>query len=106
MIWYSLLKFPDPDKKGKLVIDINREGMKMLTDACQQMGLDYIPSVGNFLTIDFGRDAMPIYDALLHEGVIVRPIGVYGLPNHLRVTIGLPEENARFIDSLQKVLNS
>jgi histidinol-phosphate aminotransferase len=68
------------------------------------MGLGYIPSVGNFLTVDFGRDAAPIYEALLHEGVIVRPIGVYGLPNHLRVTIGLPEENARFVDALRKVL--
>ncbi len=85
-------------------VQINREGMKMLTEACQQMGLGYIPSVGNFLTVDFGRDAMPIYEALLREGVIVRPIGVYGMPNHLRVTIGLPAENARFIDALQKVL--
>ncbi len=87
-------------------VRMNREGMRFLTEACGQMGLSYIPSVGNFLTIDFGRDAMPIYDALLREGVIVRPIGVYGMPEHLRVTIGLPEENARFVDALQKVLNS
>ncbi len=86
-------------------IRVNNEGMKILTEACGQLGLDYIPSVGNFLTIDFGRDAMPIYEGLLRAGVIVRPIGVYGMPNHLRVTIGLPEENARFVDSLQKVLN-
>ena len=86
-------------------IRVNNEGMKMLTDACDQLGLGYIPSVGNFLTIDFGRDAMPIYEGLLREGVIVRPIGVYGMPNHLRVTIGLPEENMRFIDSLKEVLS-
>ena len=48
---------------------------------------------------------MPIYERLLREGVIVRPIGVYGMPNHLRVTIGLPEENMRFIDSLKKALS-
>jgi histidinol-phosphate aminotransferase len=71
---------------------------------CHALGLGYIPSVGNFLTIDFGRDAMPIYEALLREGVIVRPIGVYGLPNHLRVTIGLKAENERFIQSLKRVL--
>lgn len=99
----ALVALDDQDHLERSV-QINRDGMKMLTEACQQMGLDYIPSVGNFLTIDFGRDAMPIYEALLHEGVIVRPIGVYGLPNHLRVTIGLPEENARFVDALQKVL--
>ena len=78
--------------------------MAFLTDSCTEMGLAYIPSVGNFLTIDMGCDAMPIYDALLHKGVIVRPIGVYGMPNHLRVTVGLAEENARFIDALREVL--
>jgi len=86
-------------------IRINNEGMKMLTDACDQLGLGYIPSVGNFLTIDCGRDAMPVYEGLLRAGVIVRPIGVYGMPNHLRVTIGLPEENMRFIDSLREALS-
>ena len=78
----------------------------MLTEACDQLGLGYIPSVGNFLTIDFGFDAMPIYYGLLQEGVIVRPIGVYGMPNHLRVTVGLPVENKRFIDSLKKLLGA
>jgi histidinol-phosphate aminotransferase len=66
--------------------------------------LKYIPSVGNFLCIDFGRDAMPIYEVLLSQGVIVRPIGVYEMPNHLRVTIGTPDENERFIESLKRVL--
>ena len=87
-------------------VRVNNEGMKMLTNACDQLGLGYIPSVGNFLTIDFGCDAMPIYDGLLQEGIIVRPIGVYGLPNHLRVTVGLPLENKRFIDSLKKLLGA
>ena len=96
----------DDDAHLKESVRVNKEGMKMLTEACAQLGLGYIPSVGNFLTIDFGRDAMPVYDGLLREGVIVRPIGVYGLPNHLRVTIGLPEENMRFVGSLQKVLNA
>lgn len=85
-------------------VQTNTQGMKFLTQACSQLGLEYIPSAGNFLTVDVGRNAMPIYDALLSEGVIVRPIGVYGLPNHLRVTVGLPSENARFVDALQKVL--
>ena len=87
-------------------VRVNNEGMKMLTNACDQLGLGYIPSVGNFLTIDFGCEAMPIYDGLLQEGIIVRPIGVYGLPNHLRVTVGLPLENKRFIDSLKKLLGA
>lgn len=86
-------------------VRLNREGMTVLTAACDEMGLGYIPSVGNFLTIDFGRDALPIYEALLAEGVIVRPIGVYEMPNHLRVTVGLPHENQRFIDSTRRVLD-
>ncbi len=101
----ALIALDDQEHVDRSVA-INAEGMKFLEDALSQLGLGAIPSAGNFLTVDFGRDAMPIYDALLHEGVIVRPIGVYGLPNHLRVTIGTPDENARFIDALQKVLNA
>ena len=85
-------------------VRLNAEGMTFMTQACDNFGINYIPSVGNFLAIDVGRDAVPIYEALLHEGVIVRPIGVYGLPKHLRVTIGLPEENARFFEALLKVM--
>lgn len=85
-------------------VRVNGEGMQYLTRACDELGLGYIPSVGNFLTVDFGRDAMPIYDALLREGVIVRPIGVYEMPNHLRVTIGTKAENVRFAETLAKVI--
>lgn len=99
----SVVALEDQDHVHKAVT-LNRSGLEMLTAACDRLGLGYIPSVGNFLTIDFGRDALPIYEALLQEGVIVRPIGVYGLPNHLRVTVGLPEENTRFVTSLEKVL--
>ena len=88
------------------VVELNRDGLLYLESECAALGLGYIPSVGNFLTIDFGRDAMPIYEALLREGVIVRPIGVYGLPNHLRVTVGLKSENERLVLSLKKVLTA
>ena len=60
---------------------------------------------GNFITIDFKQPAAPIYDALLREGVIVRPIAGYGMPNHLRISVGLPEENDRLFKALVKVLN-
>jgi histidinol-phosphate aminotransferase len=85
-------------------VALNNEGMAFLTAACDALGLAYIPSAGNFLTIDFGRDAMPIYEDLLRKGVIVRPIGVYEMPNHLRVTIGLAEENARFVEAVRSIL--
>jgi histidinol-phosphate aminotransferase len=51
-----------------------------------------------------GKDAAAVYDALLHEGVIVRPVANYGMPNHLRVTIGLESENNRFLEALAKVI--
>jgi histidinol-phosphate aminotransferase len=69
------------------------------------MGLDHIPSVGNFVAVDVGRPAAPVYDALLREGVIVRPVANYGMPNHLRVTVGRTEDNKRFLDALAKVLD-
>ena len=62
-----------------------------------------IPSVGNFLTFDLGRPAAPVYDALLRKGVIVRPIANYGLPRHLRVTVGTESENQSFLTALDQV---
>lgn len=83
---------------------INREGMQLLEQGFQQLGLDYIPSAGNFITVHFQQEAGPIYQALLREGVIVRPVANYGMPNALRVSIGLPGENTRFLQALKKVL--
>ncbi len=82
----------------------NRNEMKRYEAFCEKYQLEYIPSKGNFITIDFKQPAAPIYDALLREGVIVRPIAGYGMPEHLRVSIGLPEENDRFFSALEKVL--
>ena len=64
-----------------------------------------MPSWANFLLIDVG-DAARVYEALLRRGVIVRPMDVYNLPHHLRVTVGTPAENERFVDSLAAVLGA
>jgi histidinol-phosphate aminotransferase len=85
-------------------VQLNAEGLVQLTDGFKSMGLDYIPSVGNFISVDVGRPAAPLYEALLHEAVIVRPVANYGMPNYLRVTVGTREENARFLQALQNVL--
>jgi histidinol-phosphate aminotransferase len=85
-------------------VEMNSVGLQQLATAFEAMGLEYIPSVGNFISVDVARAAAPVYEALLREGVIVRPVANYGMPNHLRVTVGLPEENERFIVALQKVL--
>jgi histidinol-phosphate aminotransferase len=84
--------------------EINDEGMEQLRRGLDQLGVPYIPSGGNFLCVDLRRPAAPTYDALLRLGVIVRPIAGYGMPNHLRVTVGLHEENARFLDALARVI--
>jgi histidinol-phosphate aminotransferase len=78
----------------------NLQGMKRLEDGARALGLDYIPSYGNFITIRVGK-AAEVYKKLLRRGVIVRPVGGgYGLPEHLRVTIGTAEENERFLSAL------
>ncbi len=86
-------------------VALNNEGMAQLESGLEALGLSWIPSVGNFITVDMKTDAMPIYQALLHEGVIVRPVANYGMPQHLRISIGLPEENQRCLDALNKVLS-
>jgi len=83
---------------------INDAGMAQLEAGLGELGLAWIPSRGNFVAVDFGRDAAPINAELLREGVIVRPVAGYGMPNFLRVSIGLPDENARFLAALKKVL--
>lgn len=86
--------------------EVNAAGMKQLESAFNEMGLEYIPSAGNFIAVDVGDQAADINQSLLEQGVIVRPIGGYGLPRHLRVSIGLPEENARFIEALARALDT
>jgi len=82
---------------------INRSGLSHLAQALDAMQVGYVPSHGNFLLIHVGS-AATVYEALLHQGVIVRPVANYGLPEHLRVTVGLPEENARFLSALKTAL--
>lgn len=81
----------------------NREGLAFLRASCERLGRPYVPSWANFLLIDVGEGAR-VYEALLRLGVIVRPMDVYGLPRHLRVTVGTPAENQRFVDGLTAVL--
>lgn len=83
---------------------LNEAGMAQLEDGLRRMGLGWIPSRANFIAVDLGREATSVYEGLLREGVIVRPVAGYGMPNHLRVSIGLSAENDRFLEALNKVL--
>jgi histidinol-phosphate aminotransferase len=85
----------------------NRAGYKQLTAAFEELKLEYVPSYGNFVLVKVGEDegaGARVNIALLKQGVIVRPVGAYGLPQWLRISIGLPEENARFIEALREAL--
>ena len=84
--------------------DKNRFGLEQLEHILGSMGLSWIPSAANFISVDFGRDAQPIYQALLREGIIVRPLASYHLPKHLRVTIGSEAQNQRLAKALQGIL--
>ena len=80
--------------------ELNRAGMEQLTAGFRQLGFEFIPSYGNFVAFRAG-DAAAINDKLLRQGVIVRPIAGYGMPEWLRVTIGTEAENRRFLQALE-----
>jgi len=82
---------------------LNRDGMRTLEEGFTALGLAWLPSHANFLLVKVG-DAGRIYSRLLQLGVIVRPVANYGLPEWLRVTIGLPAENHRFLAALKQAL--
>ena len=77
----------------------NREGMRQLEAGLRAQGVSFVPSRGNFVLIEVG-DASAIYQSLLRQGVIVRPVANYGLPGFLRVTVGTRGENERFLAAL------
>jgi len=87
-------------------VQLNQLGLKQLAEGFTGMGLNHIPSIGNFITVDVARDALQVYQDLLHEGVIVRPVANYQLPRHLRITVGTEAQNSRVLDALRKVLNT
>ena len=93
----------DDDEFLQASYELNRQGMAQIVAGLQRLGFAHIPSYGNFVTFRAG-DAAAVNQKLLKQGVIVRPIGGYGLPEWLRVTIGTEVENARFLEALEKAL--
>ena len=85
-------------------VSINSDGLSYLYRELDCMGLSYVKSQANFLLIDMKGDCAKIYQELMKKGVIVRPMGIYNLNNYLRITVGLPEENKRFIEALKGVV--
>ncbi len=86
---------------------LNTDGYRQFTTAFDAMGIEYVPSSGNFVLIRVGQDdaaGARVNLALLKKGIIVRPVGNYGLPQWLRISIGLPAENAALLAALKTVL--
>jgi histidinol-phosphate aminotransferase len=95
------LRDPDQVERSRRV---NREGKAALTAAFDAMALPYAPTEANFILVDVKRDCRSVYEGLLRRGIIVRTGDIFGLPTHLRVTIGTPEQNDRFLRELRAVL--
>ncbi len=93
------------DEFLKLSIENNRLGKLYLYEAFSDLGLEYIPTHSNFVMVNLKRDSQQIFNALLHEGIIVRPGIPFGMPYWIRLTIGTMEENKSFIQALKKVLS-
>jgi histidinol-phosphate aminotransferase len=85
-------------------VQLNDAGLEQLRQGLQALGVRAYASRGNFILFDCGRPAPAVYQAMLRQGVIVRPVGNYGLPNHLRVTVGTSEQNQRMLQALQTAL--
>jgi histidinol-phosphate aminotransferase len=85
-------------------LSVTREGLSYLYGQFEEMGLSYVPSQTNFVLLDVEKPSNEVYQAMLREGVIVRPMASYGMITHERITVGTPAENERFIKALKKVL--
>ena len=92
------------DEHLQQTVTVNAQGMQQLTDGFKTLCLEWVPSAGNFVLVDLKQAGLPVYEALLRKGVIVRPVGVYELPNHLRISIGTKEENQVFLEALTDIL--
>ena len=84
--------------------ELNDAGMQQFKLGFRSLGIDFIPSKGNFICVNVETDAGHVFEALLQQGVITRPIGSYNLPQHLRISIGQTSENERCLSALAKIL--
>ena len=85
-------------------VAMNEQGMRFLQKGLAELGLRCLPSQANFLTFDLGQPSTPVYNAMLQQGVILRPMASYAMPSWLRVTIGAEPENRRCLQVLKSVL--
>lgn len=94
----------DDDAHYQKTMRLTRDGMAWLACEVEKLGCTAFPSQTNFFLIDVKGDGKQLYERMLTRGVIVRPMQAYGYPTYIRITVGLPEENARFVKSLAESL--
>ncbi len=94
----------DDDAHVRRTAELTRDGRSQLRDGLEALGLKTYPSEGNFLLFEANGDGAGLCQALEERGVIVRPMRGYGLPNHVRVTVGTPEQNERFLSALSEAV--
>lgn len=92
------------DEHLRTSVELNTRGMQQVVSGMQALGLHVYPSRGNFVLVDCARPGGKVYEALLRQGVIVRPVSGYGLPTQLRITIGTESENQRMLAALKHAL--
>lgn len=102
--WAALAALDDSDHVQRSLA-LNREGLAFLGGEFKKLGLEFVPSHGNFILVRVGK-GQEVFKHLLGQGVIVRPMGGYQFPEHVRVTVGTMDENRKFIGALQKVIKS
>lgn len=95
----------DQDHVANTIL-MNKQGMLQIEDSLKKQKIEYIPSLGNFITINIKANAAEIYQKLMHKGIIVRPLAIYDLTTFLRITIGTLDQNELFLSSFQHVMRN
>jgi len=85
-------------------VTMNNTGKTFLQKSFAEMNLDFLPTMGNFISVNVKQDGLALYKKMLQQGVIVRPVANYGMPEYLRITIGTQQQNERFIETLKQCL--
>jgi histidinol-phosphate aminotransferase len=93
----------DDHEHVRRTLEVNAEGMAYLEGGFRRLGLPFVPSQANFILVEVG-EGRTVYEKLLQQGIIVRPMNGYGLPRHVRISIGLEQENRRMMAALESVL--
>jgi histidinol-phosphate aminotransferase len=102
--WGALAALDDADHIQRS-LDVNRQGLKFLQSELTRLGLEFVASQANFVLVRVGK-GQEVFQQLLKQGVIVRPMAGYRFPEHVRVTVGTMEENQKFIQTLERVIRS